>query len=105
MSAEAYVWPVSCGLPTENRQNRQKLLNLSEISRFRSLKNRSSLKISQEGSGVMGSTEVRPSTPNCMGHVKSQNTFFSQRKTFFLQKTQQFSDFYSPFSQRPMIVG
>ena len=97
MSAEAYVWPVSCGLPTENRQNRQKLLNLSEISRFRSLKNRSSLKISQEGSGVMGSTEVRPSTPNCMGHVKSQNTFFSQRKTFFCKKPNNFPIFIRHF--------
>ena len=54
-------------LSTEYKQNRQKLLNLSENSRFRSLKNRASLKISEnlrQGPGVMGSTEVRPSTPN-----------------------------------------
>ena len=43
-SADAYVWPVWCGLSTENRQKR---LNLSEISRFRSLKNRAGLKISE----------------------------------------------------------
>ena len=49
----------------------------------------------REGPGVMGSTEVRPSTPNCMGFVKIR----------FSQKIQQHSDFYSPFSQRPMIVG
>ena len=50
-----------------------KNLNLSEISRFRSSKNRAGLKISEnlrEGPGVMGSTEVRPSTPNSMGYVK-----------------------------------
>ena len=69
-----------------------KNLNLSEISRFRSLENCAGLKISQnlrQGPGVMGSMEVRPSTPNCMGYVKID--FLSQKKTdFFSQKTQKF---------------
>ena len=76
-----------------------KNLNLYGISRFRSLKNRASLKTLenlQEGPGVMGSTEVRPSTPNCMGYLKLH---------FFRKKTQKFSNFYSPFSQRSSIVG
>ena len=85
-SADVYVWPVWCGLSTENKQNRQKLLNSSEISRFRSLKNRAGLKISEnprEGPGVMGSPEVYPSTPNCMGYVKIH---FSQKKNDFVRK-------------------
>ena len=52
--------------------------------------------------GVMGSTDVRPSTPNCMG--VRQNTLSCKKKNV-LSQNQKISDFYSPFSQQPMIVG
>ena len=87
-SADAYVWSVSCRLSTENRQN---FFNSSEISRFRSLKNRTSLNILenlQEDPGVMGSTEVRPSTPNCIGYVNIH--FYFAKKAFFCKKSKIF---------------
>ena len=68
-----------------------KNLNLSGISRFRSLKNCASpksLENLQEGPGVMGSTEVRPSTPNCMGYLKLH---------FFRKKNQKFAFFIRHF--------
>ena len=51
--------------------------------------------------GVMGSTDVRPRTPNCMG--VRQNTLSCKKNV--LSQNQKNSDFYSPFSQQPMILG
>ena len=54
-----------------------------------------------ESSGVMGSTKVRPSTPIAWG----TSNYFRKKNRFLSQKIHNFSDFYSPFSQRSMIIG
>ena len=80
-------------------KNWQKLLNISEISRFRSLNNRASLKISEnlrEGPGIMGSTEERPSTPSAWG--TSKYTFFRKKNDFFAKNPKFFQVFLAIFS-------
>ena len=54
-----------------------------------------------ESSRVMGSTKVRPSTPIAWGTSK----YFRKKNSILSQKIHNFSDFSSPFSQRPMIIG
>ena len=61
-------------------------------------KNRARLKYSEnvrEGPGVLGATEMRPNTSNCMGYVKIH--FFRKKREFFSQKTPKISRFFAPF--------
>ena len=94
-SADAYVWPVWSGLSTEKRQ---KLQNSSRIcfSKLKKLCQPKKPRKIWDVPGVMGSGEVRLSTPKCMGYVKIHIFSQSRKKNIFFAKNPKISRFLFP---------
>ena len=102
--ADAYVWPVWCGLSIENKQNRQKFIRNSTFPKLKKSRRPKNLGKSPRGPRSNRFYGSAPKHPQLHG-VRGNTLFFATKPIFFSQKTQKVSDFYSPFSQRPMIAG